>query len=382
MADLPDCLRIGQECKVAYADDVSIWAVGKDFLLDQQAESFARFAAGNRLNMNASKTQLMLGGKLQRADLEDFHVVVDGVTVFPDKKLELLKFDSSFSTFTHGASVAASAIQRAAMIARLSHHLPRSLPAAAGEGIGSGGQVCPASMSSRSMPWPWRLGERSTVKMGRVARGTAWPGSLPLQRRYEVDQVMPSSYQSSRTTTTTTYSSQGAGGTYSAVRTANTGTTGTGCCGKMGFTCNTYILRTPTGLLKILEIVLILLCLIFLRIGNEGYPFKIGDDGDHFLAVGTFVGYAIIVPSILITYLLGANLTILELFINLIGATLFFTTGALSLVNNKNYGGNRYTMGLIIGILSIAAGVVFLIDFLFAIKNTRVTVIQTTRTIA
>eukprot|EP00095_Tigriopus_kingsejongensis_P011669 maker-scaffold59_size442576-snap-gene-0.21 protein:Tk11669 transcript:maker-scaffold59_size442576-snap-gene-0.21-mRNA-1 annotation:"smox3_schma ame: full" len=61
-------------------------------------------------------------------DLEDFHVVVDGVTVFPDKKLELLdvKFGSSFGTFLHWASVAASARQRAAMIARLSHHLPKS----------------------------------------------------------------------------------------------------------------------------------------------------------------------------------------------------------------------------------------------------------------
>eukprot|EP00095_Tigriopus_kingsejongensis_P005513 maker-scaffold1409_size42848-snap-gene-0.6 protein:Tk05513 transcript:maker-scaffold1409_size42848-snap-gene-0.6-mRNA-1 annotation:"uncharacterized transposase-like protein" len=87
--------------------------------------------AGNGLIMNVSKTQLMLGGKVRCADLEDFHVVVDGVTVFPDKKLELLgvKFDSSFSTFphglAHGASVSASARQRAAMIARLSHHLPR-----------------------------------------------------------------------------------------------------------------------------------------------------------------------------------------------------------------------------------------------------------------
>eukprot|EP00095_Tigriopus_kingsejongensis_P012630 maker-scaffold407_size180809-snap-gene-0.31 protein:Tk12630 transcript:maker-scaffold407_size180809-snap-gene-0.31-mRNA-1 annotation:"sodium-potassium-chloride cotransporter " len=75
---------------------------------------------GNGLIMNASKTQLMLGGKVRRADLEDFHVLVDGVTVFPDKKLELLgvNFDSNFSTFPHGASVAASARQRAAMIAR------------------------------------------------------------------------------------------------------------------------------------------------------------------------------------------------------------------------------------------------------------------------
>eukprot|EP00095_Tigriopus_kingsejongensis_P008664 maker-scaffold72_size415059-snap-gene-0.9 protein:Tk08664 transcript:maker-scaffold72_size415059-snap-gene-0.9-mRNA-1 annotation:"rna-directed dna polymerase from mobile element jockey-like" len=30
MADLPDCLRIGEQCNVGYADDVSIWVVGKD----------------------------------------------------------------------------------------------------------------------------------------------------------------------------------------------------------------------------------------------------------------------------------------------------------------------------------------------------------------
>ncbi|TRY67493.1 hypothetical protein TCAL_03750 [Tigriopus californicus] len=193
---------------------------------------------------------------------------------------------------------------------------------------------------------------------------------------------MPTAFQSSRSTTTTTYTSQGAG-SYSAVRTSNIGTSSArpGCCGKMGFTFNTWILKTPTGLLKILEIVFIILCLIFCRFGDEGYPFKIGAEGAHFLAVGTYVGYAIIVPAILVTYLLGANLTILELFINLLGAILFITIGALSLVNHRYDRGSRYTMGLVLGILSIAAGVVFFIDFLFAIKNTRVTVIQTTRTV-
>eukprot|EP00095_Tigriopus_kingsejongensis_P000573 maker-scaffold372_size192401-snap-gene-0.44 protein:Tk00573 transcript:maker-scaffold372_size192401-snap-gene-0.44-mRNA-1 annotation:"PREDICTED: uncharacterized protein LOC103512554" len=85
MADVADCLRIGEGCNVDYADDVSKWAVGKNlptvkFLLDQRAKSLARFAAGNGLSMNASKTQLILGGKVRHADLEDFHVVVDGVT--------------------------------------------------------------------------------------------------------------------------------------------------------------------------------------------------------------------------------------------------------------------------------------------------------------
>eukprot|EP00095_Tigriopus_kingsejongensis_P002374 maker-scaffold2630_size13758-snap-gene-0.3 protein:Tk02374 transcript:maker-scaffold2630_size13758-snap-gene-0.3-mRNA-1 annotation:"hypothetical protein H311_02490" len=194
MADLPDCLRIGEECNVDYADDVSIWAVGKDLpnvksLLNQRAEGFARFAAGNGLIMNTSKTQLLLGGKVRRADLEDFHVVVDGVTVFPDKKLELLgvKFDSSFSTFPHGASVAASARQRAAMIARLSHHLPRGaylqqlargLVLGKRAGLSSLNELTVHAVAMETWRWAGWLEARP------------WPGSLPLQRRYEVDQLV------------------------------------------------------------------------------------------------------------------------------------------------------------------------------------------------
>ncbi len=54
------------------------------------------------------------------------------------------------------------------------------------------------------------------------------------------------------------------------------------------------------------------MCLALCRWGNDyGTVYKIGDAGDHFLAVGTYVGYAIIVPAILVTYLLGGNLTIL-----------------------------------------------------------------------
>lgn len=123
-----------------------------------------------------------------------------------------------------------------------------------------------------------------------------------------------------------------------------------------------------------------------------------GSESDQFLAVGTFVGYAIIVPSVLVTYLLGANLTILvridcnflrestsiyqcprklpqELFINLVGAILFIASGVLCLSYHNNR--TNDTLGMVLGILAISTGVVFLIDFLLAIKNTRVTIIQT-----
>ena len=57
--------------------------------------------------------------------------------------------------------------------------------------------------------------------------------------------------------------------------------------------------------------ILVLICLLMCRFGRDGYVMAIGDNNDNFLAYGTLVGFAIIVPAILFTYLLGANLTIL-----------------------------------------------------------------------
>lgn len=144
----------------------------------------------------------------------------------------------------------------------------------------------------------------------------------------------------------------------------------------MGLTLNTVILRTPTGLLKILELVLVLICLLLSRFGHKGDPLDFGNSDHDYLGIGIVVGYSIIVPSVFFTYLLGANLTFLELFINLIGGVLFITSGALTIQNNQ-YSRYDRTSGMALGCLLVATGIVFLIDFLFAIKNTRITVIQT-----
>jgi hypothetical protein len=131
MADLPNCLNIGEDATACYADDVCIYAVAKDLasvreLLEERADSFTRFAAGNGLILNASKTQLLIGGKAKHRDLASFSVAVDGMSVHPGKELELLgvKFDAKLTTSPHDSSVAASARQRAAMISRLALHLP------------------------------------------------------------------------------------------------------------------------------------------------------------------------------------------------------------------------------------------------------------------
>ncbi len=53
------------------------------------------------------------------------------------------------------------------------------------------------------------------------------------------------------------------------------------------------------------------MCLLLARIGKDGDPLFFGSGNNEFLGKGIVVGYAIIVPAILLTYLLGANLTIL-----------------------------------------------------------------------
>ena len=47
------------------------------------------------------------------------------------------------------------------------------------------------------------------------------------------------------------------------------------------------------------------------RFGNDGHILNFGTYDHKFVGIGTIVGYAIIVPAILCTYLMGANLTFL-----------------------------------------------------------------------
>eukprot|EP00096_Caligus_rogercresseyi_P010529 TRINITY_DN3882_c0_g1_i1.p1 TRINITY_DN3882_c0_g1~~TRINITY_DN3882_c0_g1_i1.p1 ORF type:complete len:149 (+),score=27.96 TRINITY_DN3882_c0_g1_i1:148-594(+) len=145
----------------------------------------------------------------------------------------------------------------------------------------------------------------------------------------------------------------------------------------MGMSFNTMVLRTPSGILKLLEIITVLVILFLLRFIFE-HDYIFGNTDMKFIGIGTIVGYAIILPCVLLTYMLGSNMSVLELFINLIGAILFIVIGALVI---QNYSGCRRQSqcneGIALGSLCIVAGVFFLIDFLFAMRNTRVTVIHT-----
>jgi len=144
---------------------------------------------------------------------------------------------------------------------------------------------------------------------------------------------------------------------------------------------NTIVLRTPAGILKIFEFVVVIICLMLARFGGDnGTILHFGTDDQKFLGIGCMVGYAIIVPAILGTYLMGATHTFLELFINFVGGVLFITSGALTIQQAER---SRYkeSTRMALGCLCIVAGILFLIDFLFSVKNTRVTVVTTRRTV-
>ena len=74
--------------------------------------------------------------------------------------------------------------------------------------------------------------------------------------------------------------------------------------------------------------ILVLICLLMCRFGGgNSRSLAIGDSNDNFLAYGTLVGFAIIVPAILFTYLLGANLTILARYLlNVVAMNRFLAT--------------------------------------------------------
>ena len=141
----------------------------------------------------------------------------------------------------------------------------------------------------------------------------------------------------------------------------------------MAISLNTGFLKTINGIFKIVEFVLVLIVLLIARFGDEGNIISWGSSNYSFLGIGTSVGFAIIVPAIILTYLLGATPSVLEFIINLVGGILFISMGA-TLVE---YSGIQS----VVGGLAITVGIVFLADFVYLCVTTRFTVIQTTRTV-
>jgi hypothetical protein len=142
---LPEHLGLNQDFNAMYADDLDVWQAGKSpdevaAKLEVIATRFTAFAKGYGLALNAKKTQLLYnrhssskyndasnGGRLGSRGDGLGSVLVDGSVIAASETFELLGvvFDRNLSVLPQEIAVAKAARQRASLVARLSHHLPR-----------------------------------------------------------------------------------------------------------------------------------------------------------------------------------------------------------------------------------------------------------------
>jgi hypothetical protein len=99
---------------VMYADDLGIWAVGKNAAevakrLESAAGRVTDLTGGNGLHLNAGKTQLMFSSTAGNVD--DVSVNVDGTTIRASSSFELLrvKFNRRLTTALHNLDVTKNA---------------------------------------------------------------------------------------------------------------------------------------------------------------------------------------------------------------------------------------------------------------------------------
>merc|ERR1711915_981138 len=134
---------------------------------------------------------------------------------------------------------------------------------------------------------------------------------------------------------------------------------------------NTSFLKTINGILKIAECVCILILLLIIRFGGSNYTaLSLGSVNNSFVGQGTIVGFSIILPAVLLTYLLGGSVSVLELVINLVGGIMFLVVGGLAISHNAVVAnGSLFAVGM----FSIVTGFIFLGDLAWLVKNTKFT---------
>jgi hypothetical protein len=118
------------DSNIVYADDSNRWEIADTWAevqaaLVHKSARFAHWAKGNGLAMNPGKTQLLVSSNAGPAG--GLTVQVDSNVITSGETLELLSvtYDRKMTTAPHIENMVKSARQRAALIARLGHHLPR-----------------------------------------------------------------------------------------------------------------------------------------------------------------------------------------------------------------------------------------------------------------
>jgi hypothetical protein len=121
---------LGDAPNITYADDSNVWLIADDCAaiktnLEVLAERFVSWARGNGLAVNASKTQFLVSSN--GGNYNSITVNVDGKSIAAKNTFELLgvTYNRKLNTDPHDIRVVAAVKQRAGLIARFSHHLPR-----------------------------------------------------------------------------------------------------------------------------------------------------------------------------------------------------------------------------------------------------------------
>eukprot|EP00090_Calanus_glacialis_P040103 TRINITY_DN6989_c0_g1_i1.p1 TRINITY_DN6989_c0_g1~~TRINITY_DN6989_c0_g1_i1.p1 ORF type:complete len:177 (-),score=48.61 TRINITY_DN6989_c0_g1_i1:218-748(-) len=129
------------------------------------------------------------------------------------------------------------------------------------------------------------------------------------------------------------------------------------------------------GILRILELVLVLIVLILARVGDEGNILHFGGADADFIGIGASVGLTFILLAFIVCHLVGhLPPTLLEVLINLVGAILLLTAGSLAISYHspRNYQDSQE--GLALGVIAIIAGIVFAIDFLLSLRHMKISI--------
>ena len=100
--------------------------------------------------------------------------------------------------------------------------------------------------------------------------------------------------------------------------------------------------------------------------GQNNFGFNI--DG-VFFSIGTTVGYCIIVTLTIIAHAIGDKMSLLEVASNALAVLLFFAVGITGVATGTGH-------LIAVGIISLLTSVVFLVDLLVIVRNTKVSSLQ------
>lgn len=131
---------------------------------------------------------------------------------------------------------------------------------------------------------------------------------------------------------------------------------------------NIAALKSPLGLLKILLTAVLVTIVLLAAFGNDGLRLTFGVE--DFLGVGISIGLSLTVPLILLAYIFGGNLFVMEALLSIVGGALLIYVGVITLdsYDHPEYGSPA---GNALGGLSISAGVLFIINLLTILVTMR-----------